>query len=129
MTNNQFMCGLVADLWKLGQRRFDPRDLLLHSAMRKTIAEIGDDCLRSVGVDFYVDPIGGTVDDVFHVFSILQGYGLASRSNPTFSKSTIELSEGACSELLDSLSEAEKRVVAKFADLLMQNYPSHQFAH
>lgn len=76
MTNDQFMCGLVAELWKVGHRNFDPRDARLHDAMRKTIPEIGDHRLQAAGVDFYVDPISGTVDDIFHVFSILQGYGL-----------------------------------------------------
>ncbi len=118
MTNTQFMCGVIAELWRKDLRDFNPRDPKFHRVVVEASEEIGEKSLNLIGVEFYVDPITNTVADVFSVASVLQGYGLARRPNPTFPKADLVLSDEACSEILSDFVEEERSLIARFAAIM-----------
>lgn len=122
MDKEQFMACLVANLWKKEMRFLDARDPLMHHAFAETISKIGDDRLSDCGVEFYVDPINEYVSDLPQIISILQGYALASRPNPTYPRASINFSTDACNNFISTLSEQEALIVSQFADCFIDTY-------
>ena len=122
MTNTQFMCGVIAELWKKDWQHFNPRDPRFHRAVATASESVGERVLSDAGVELYVDPITETVSDVFSVASVLQGYGLVRRPNPTFPRANLELSDEACEELLSDFNADERSLIERFADSLITEF-------